>query len=95
MRSYFVYMLSNTSRMLYVGVTNDLPRRVFQHQKRLSDGFTKRYNLHRLVWFEETANVRAAIEREKQLKGWSRRKKAALICAKNPEWKDLSDGWFD
>lgn len=81
--------------MLYVGVTNDLARRIFQHQRKLSDGFTKRYNLHRLVWFEGTPNVGAAIEREKQVKGWSRSKKTALIDAMNPQWKDLSDGWFD
>ena len=94
MRSYHVYMMSNSSRMLYVGVTNDLLRRVFEHKTKLKDGFTKRYNLYQLVWFEATPNVRAAIEREKQLKGWSRRKKMALIDAMNPEWRDLSIGWF-
>ena len=94
MTSYYVYVMSNTSRMLYTGVTNNLERRVFEHQHKLVEGFTKRYNLHRLVFFEQTPNVRAAIEREKQIKGWSRKKKINLIEAVNPGWKDLSAGWF-
>ncbi len=93
MRSYYVYIMSNTSRVLYVGVTNDLMRRVFEHQNRLTPGFTRKYNVHDLVWFEETSNVRSAIEREKQVKGWSRWKKLKLIGETNPAWMDLSRDW--
>ena len=76
--------------MLYTGVRGDLSRRVYEHKNNLVDGFTKRYNLHLLAWFEETPNIRAAIAREKQIKGWARAKKVALVEAMNPEWKDLS-----
>ena len=88
-------MMSNTLRVLYVGVTNDIVRRVFQHQKKTIGWFYKEIQSSPVGMFEETPNVRAAIEREKQVKGWSRKKKTALIDAMNPEWKDLSHGWFD
>jgi putative endonuclease len=92
-RTYFVYIMANESRMLYVGVTNDLERRVAEHKQKLIDGYTKRYNLSRLVHFEDTSDIRAAIEREKQLKGWLRKRKLALIEEHNPQWQDLSEGW--
>jgi putative endonuclease len=86
---YFVYILTNKSRILYIGVTGDLVQRLYQHRNKLVDGFTKKYNITELVHFEETSNVVDAIAREKQLKGWVRAKKVALIEAANPEWRDL------
>jgi len=83
-RRYFVYIMSNESRMLYVGVTNGLHKRVFQHKSKLIPGFTQKYNLYKLVYFEEFGDIRAAIAREKQIKGWPRSKKVALIVAMNP-----------
>jgi len=80
--------------MLYVGVTNDLHKRVFQHKLKLIPGFTQKYNLYKLVYFEMFGDIRAAIAREKQIKGWLRSKKVALIIAKNPQWKDLAEIWF-
>jgi putative endonuclease len=93
MAEYYVYIMANKSRMLYVGVTNNLERRVSEHKMKLLPGFTKRFNLTQLVCCESTNNVVAAIEREKEIKGWVRRKKTALIHALNPEWKDLSEEW--
>ncbi len=81
------------SGTLYVGVTNDLGRRVWQHKQKLIEGFTKRYNITRLVYYEETPDVKAAIAREKQIKGWTRKKKITLIESLNPGWKDLSQEW--
>ena len=94
MRTYYVYMMSNNSRTLYTGVTNDLMKRVSQHKLKLVSGFTSQYNLTRLVHYETCGDVRAAIQREKQIKGWLRAKKVALIIARNPAWKDLSANWF-
>lgn len=94
MASYYVYILTNKSRTLYTGVTNDLKRRVYQHRNKLIPGFTCQYNLSRLVFFEMTTDVRAAISREKQIKGWTRRKKLALIESRNPRWRDLSIDWY-
>ena len=90
-----VYMLSNRRNgVLYTGVTNDLRRRLNEHRRALdSSSFTARYHLKRLVYFETTCDIRAAIAREKQIKGWLRRKKVALIETMNPEWRDLSTGW--
>ncbi len=93
MKSYYVYMMTNRSRTLYVGVTNDLERRVFEHKNKLVPGFTSRYNLNRLVFFEETPDVSSAITREKQIKGWLRARKIELVSSMNPEWRDLSEGW--
>ncbi|MDO8636502.1 MAG: GIY-YIG nuclease family protein [Dehalococcoidia bacterium] len=92
---YYVYIMSNVSRTLYIGVTNDLERRVYEHKQKLTEGFTKKYNVTMLVYFEETNDVNAAIDREKELKGWRRKRKIALIESMNPEWKDLSSGWFE
>ncbi len=91
MNTYYVYMLTNEyNNVLYVGVTNDLKRRVYEHQSGLIEGFTQKYNVHKLVWYECCHDVKDAIAREKQLKGWVRSKKEALIREMNPEWRDLS-----
>nr|VFJ90918.1 MAG: putative endonuclease [Candidatus Kentron sp. LFY] len=79
---------------MYVGITNDLQRRVSEHKNKLLSGFTKRYNVDRLVYFEETNDVNAAILREKEIKKWRREKKDKLVAVINPEWKDLSEDWF-
>jgi putative endonuclease len=86
--------MTNASRTLYVGVTNDLMRRVHEHKNKLVHGFTSRYNIRSLAYYESTSSVDAALQREKQIKGWLRSKKVALIASTNPEWKDLSEGWF-
>jgi putative endonuclease len=92
---YYVYILTNTyNTVLYIGITNNLERRLYEHKNKLVDGFTKKYNLHKLVYFDSTTDVRAAIEREKQLKGWTRAKKNALIAESNPNWIDLSEDWY-
>jgi putative endonuclease len=95
MRDYYVYILASASRTLYIGVTNDLEGRVQQHRQPHPSSFTSRYNVTRLVYCETFANPGDAIAREKQLKGWVRAKKIALIDGMNPEWLDLSDAWFD
>ena len=95
MRRYFVYILASRSRVLYVGVTGDLVRRVGQHKQLKGSEFTTRYRVNRLVHLEETDYVFAALEREKQIKGWRRDKKIELIEAQNPTWQDLSCGWYD
>jgi putative endonuclease len=81
-------------KMLYTGVTNDLDARAFQHKSKLIPGFTQKYNLHKLVYFEAFGNVRKAIRREKQVKGWIRSKKVALIESRNPRWLDLAEEHF-
>ena len=93
MTEYYVYILSNKSRTLYVGVTNDLERRLYEHRMKVVPGFTEHYGLTSLVYYESTTDVKSAIEREKEIKGWVRRKKTALIHSLNPEWKDLSGEW--
>ena len=92
-KDYYVYIMSNVSRTLYVGVTNDLQRRVHEHKQKLSQGFTSKYNLTLLVYFEATSDVEAAIAREKQIKGWLRAKKVSLIESVNPKWLDMSAEW--
>jgi putative endonuclease len=94
-RQYYVYILANISRRIYVGVTNDLERRVYEHKHKLLPGFASEYNIKRLVYVEVTMDVSAAIAREKQIKGWLRRKKVALIETQNPTWIDLSADWFE
>ncbi|MBR5806652.1 MAG: GIY-YIG nuclease family protein [Oscillospiraceae bacterium] len=92
---YYVYILSNwNNQVIYIGVTNNLERRIYEHKNKLIDGFTKKYNIDKLVYFEETTDVKAAIEREKQLKCWKREKKNILINSINPEWNDLSISWY-
>lgn len=94
-KTYFVYILSNRSKTLYIGVTNNLRRRVFEYKTGVGSGFATKYKLDRLVYFERFEDVRSAIDREKQLKGWRRLKKIALIVAINPAWRDLSEGWYE
>jgi putative endonuclease len=91
---YYVYILANWSnKVLYTGVTNDLERRVYEHKNKLIKGFTEKYNVNKLVYFDTTTDVRAAIEREKQIKGWTRHKKDDLVNSINPQWKDLSENF--
>ena len=88
---YYVYILTNKSNtVLYTGVTNDLQRRVKEHKNEEIDGFTKRYHLHKLVFFEEFSDITEAITFEKRIKHWTRAKKNALVESKNPDWRDLS-----
>ena len=86
--------MTNRSRVLYTGVTSNLTRRVYQHKKKLVEGFTKRYNLTRLVYYEAGDDIRSAIQREKQIKGWLRKRKIELIESINPNWDDLSEEWY-
>ena len=93
-KSYYVYLLTNqNNKVMYVGMTNDLVRRIYEHRHQLIAGFTSKYHVNKLVYFEETADVLAAITREKQVKKWRREKKNALVEAMNPEWSDLSLQW--
>ena len=95
MREYYVYILSNSSRTLYIGVTDNLIRRVNEHKKGKIQGFTSKYNIKYLVYYEKGDDINTAIYREKQLKGWLREKKIALIESINPDWHDLSGDWSD
>ena len=92
---YFVYIMSSQARVIYIGVTNDLERRVQQHKHGVGSAFTARYRVKRLMHYEETSVVHAALERERYLTGWTHARKAALIESDNPEWLDLSDGCSD
>lgn len=93
MKNYYVYMITNwTGEVMYIGMTNDLERRIQEHKTKQIDGFSKSYNLKKLVYYEECSDVRDAIAREKQLKKWSRAKKDKLVESLNPEWKDLASG---
>jgi len=89
-RIYHVYFMASKSGVLYIGVTGNLAKRVFQHQQKLLPGFTQKYNVTKLIWFEAHPTARAAIAREKQIKRWNRAKKIALIESLNPQWTDLS-----
>jgi len=90
-KRYFVYIVTNKKNgVLYTGITNNIARRVYEHKERLISGFTSKYNLTKLVFFEETHDVNAAIAREKQIKGWLRKKKIELIESQNPDWRDIS-----
>ena len=92
--SYYVYILTNwDDSVMYVGVINNLERRLYEHRNHMVEGFTKKYNVHKLVYYEYTNDVYSALEREKQLKGWSRAKKNALVAKSNPTWSDLSTEW--
>ena len=93
MRCYCVYIMTNRSRTLYTGVTGNLVQRVGQHKNGTFEGFTCRYKIDRLVYFERYGNIRLAIAREKAIKGWLRVKKVQLIVSQNPEWRDLSAEW--
>jgi putative endonuclease len=90
MKEYYVYILANKPNgTLYIGVTNDLARRVYEHKNGMVEGFTKQYEVHRLVYYESTNEIQIAIQREKQLKRWKRQWKIDLIESENPEWNDL------
>ena len=91
MKSYFVYILTNwNNKVMYIGITNNLERRMYEHKHKLVDGFTKRYNVNKLVYYEVTLDIHEAIRREKQLKGFKRSKKNALVETMNPLWEDLN-----
>ncbi len=94
MGKYYVYIMNSPSGTLYTGVTNDLRRRVYEHKHKLMPGFTARYNVTRLAYFEETDNINSAITREKEIKSWRRSKKLLLIKSLNPKWEDLSSTWY-
>src|SRR5436853_6578879 len=94
MRTYWAYIMASRSRVLYTGVTNDLARRVNEHKQGLIAGFTRRYRITRRVYFEEHGDIRDAIAREKQIKGWVRSRKIKLIEERNRAWDDLAEGWF-
>ena len=94
-RLYSTYIVASRSRTIYIGVTGDLRKRVFQHKWKEYEGFSSKYNCDRLVWFEHYQNVAKAITRETQLKKWRRAKKLALIERMNPAWVDLSRDWFE
>ncbi len=93
---YYVYLLTTSNnKVMYVGMTNNLERRVYEHKMKLVPGFTARYNINKLVYFEETQDVHAAITREKEIKKWRREKKNNLVAAVNPHWQDLSESWLE
>jgi putative endonuclease len=93
-KMYYVYMMTNwCNRVLYTGGTNDLERRLCEHRVKINKGYTEKYNINRLVYYEDTGDIEAAIEREKQIKSWRREKENKLIESMNPGWKDLSENW--
>jgi putative endonuclease len=94
-RQYYVYIMTNGARTLYVGVTNNLVRRVYEHKEKLVPGFATRYNVTWLAYYEQTSDIASAIAREKQIKGWRRSKKVELIESMNPRWKDLALEWYE
>jgi putative endonuclease len=91
----YVYIMTNKSRTLYVGVTSELERRVYEHKHKLIKGFTSKYNITKLVWYETFPTIEQAIEGEKRLKGWLRSKKIALIESSNHNWEDMSQHWYE
>ncbi len=94
MADYYVYIMSNPSRTLYTGVTNDLERRVLEHKQKKIEGFTSKYNLTMLVWYDSFNDINQAIEAEKKIKAWRRSKKNDLIETMNPQWLDLAEQWY-
>ena len=95
MKQYFVYIMTSAKGTLYIGMTNNLHRRVYEHKHKVNKGFTSRYDVNRLVLVETFGDVQDAIAREKQIKGWRRSKKLELIREMNPKWEDLSEGWYE
>ncbi|MCU1269642.1 MAG: excinuclease subunit [Acidobacteriaceae bacterium] len=93
-KTYYVYIMASQRRVLYIGITSHIERRVRQHKSHVFGGFTAKYNVTNLVYFERYGSVMKAIRREKELKDWRREKKIALIGAENPKWRDLSYGWY-
>ena len=94
-KTYYVYIMGSKSGTLYVGITSDIKKRVYEHKNHLLPGFTDKYNIEKLLYFEKVKDASSAINREKQIKPWRREKKVALIDSINPEWKDLSEDWYD
>lgn len=95
-KTYYVYLMTNWNhRVMYVGVTNDLIRRIHEHKNKLMEGFTSRYNVNRLVYFENTGDIHAALAREKEIKRWRREKKNMLVQISNPDWRDISVDFED
>ena len=93
-QTYYVYLITNwNNKVLYIGVTNNLERRIYQHRNKLIKGFTEKYNVNKLVYFEQTSDIESAITREKQIKHWRREKKNRLIESTNKEWQDLTKKW--
>ena len=91
---YYVYILTNwNNKVLYTGVTNDLKRRLYEHKNGVNSGFTEKYNIHKLVYYDTAININRAIAQEKRIKGWTRDKKINLISKSNPSWRDLSNDW--
>jgi len=95
MKTFYVYIMGSESGTLYVGMTSDIKRRVYQHKNHMIPGFTDKYNVDRLVYFEMIGDPASAIDREKQIKAWRREKKVSLIDSMNPAWDDLSEDWYD
>lgn len=95
MKQGYVYIMASASGVLYVGVTSDLVRRVYEHKSGIVPGFTKRYNVTRLAYYGDLPDMASAIAREKRIKAWRRQKKVALIGTANPKWVDMSPGWHD
>jgi putative endonuclease len=95
MKQYYIYIMTNRSRTLYTGVTSDIAGRVYQHKAGTGSKFTSKYKINRLVYYEEFSYIEEAITREKQIKGWVRRKKIELIESTNPTWDDLSSEWYE
>ena len=94
-KNYYVYILTNwNNKVMYIGVTNNLERRIQEHKSKQFDGFTKKYNVTKLVYYDVTNDVSSAIEYEKKYKGWTRKRKNELVESVNPEWKDLSEEWY-
>ena len=94
-KAYYVYITASRTKVLYTGVTGDLTGRIIQHKDKRLNGFTKKYNVSRLVWYNETNDIQTALEWEKKIKGWSRKKKIDMIEKNNPQWQDLSAAWLE
>ena len=94
-KAYYVYITASRTKVLYTGVTSDLTGRIIQHKDKRLNGFTKKYNVSRLVWYNETNDIQTALEWEKKIKGWSRKKKIDMIEKNNPQWQDLSAAWLE
>ena len=94
-KAYNVYITASRTKVLYTGVTSDLTSRIIQHKEKSLNGFTKKYNVSSLVWYDETNDIQTALEWEKKIKGWSRKKKIDMIEKNNPKWQDLSAAWAE
>ena len=95
MKQYYIYIMTNRSKTLYTGVTSELAGRVYQHKDGTGSAFTSKYKINRLVYYKEFSDITDAIAREKQIKGWVRKKKINLIESTNPTWDDLSSEWYE